>query len=118
MRQFRVKEHGRYVWVQPFGENVESYVITNSFLKYVKNQSYFENLMRVIARHIGQIDLVLKVSKKKTILTLSLKDYQLPFADAIKEDLLHAFPDDIEQIYLEKSKLYIIDIFYEDHSQF
>lgn len=118
MKQFRIKEHGRYVWVQPFGKRVQQYALSNSFLKYVKNQSYFENLMRVISQHIDEIDLVLKVTKKKTILTLYLEDYQLPLADDIKEALLYSFPDDIEQIYLEKNKLRIIDIFYEDPTQF
>lgn len=117
MKQFRIKEYGRYVWVQPFGENVTTYTITNSFLKYVKNQPYFESLMRVIANYIEDIDLVLKITKKETVMILYLEDRQLPLADAISNALLESFPDDITQIYLSKNKLKIIDIFYENGNQ-
>lgn len=113
MKQFRVKENGRYVWVQPFGRRVSQYTLTNLFYNYVKNEFYFEDLMSVISKYIEDIDLVLNVTKEKTLMTLYLSNSDLPKAEAIRSALLDAFPNDIQQIRLIKNELQIIDIFYK-----
>lgn len=111
MKQFRVIENGKEVWVQPFGKPVKKFIATNSLHEYARNACYFQNLMEIIGEVTDDVDLVLTVTREKASMILHLSREQLKLAEDIKSALLKAFPDDIDQVELSKNELHIMDIF-------
>lgn len=104
MKQFRVNEDGKDVWVQRWDERFSYWSIIEDSSVYSAYCCYFNGLMDLIGYLLKDINLVLNVTPKSTLMTLYLKDEQLPLAEEIKSKLLEEFPDDIEQkVLLEMS---------------
>lgn len=113
MKQFRVNEDGKDVWIQQWDERSKFWDIIEDSSVYSGYFCYFTELMEIIGYLLEDIKLVLNVTEESTLLTLYLKDEQLPLAEEIKLKLLEAFPEDIEQIGIAGNELNIMDIFYE-----
>lgn len=116
MKQFRVNEYGKDIWIQTYGSTIKQWCSdSKSSEDYTRYSDYFNKLLGVIGNIIEDVDLALNITSEATDMTLYLKDDQLPMAESIKSALLESFPDDIESVGIVGNELNIMDIFFEYH---